>query len=1038
MQQLIEDFKNPPAAYRGKPFWAWNGKLEKEELIRQIHIMKEMGFGGFFMHSRVGLETEYLGDEWFDLINACTDEGTKLGMEAWLYDEDRWPSGTAGGLVTENPAHRMKKLALKMMDGSDFRWHDDWIAAFAASVDGITLHKYRSIDETTPKAQYENETVLAFRIEEMAASSFYNGYTYLDTLSGAATEAFIQITHERYKERCGNRLGTKIAGVFTDEPHRGRLMASFTSGGENEPGLEYTVPWTPLLFGEFEKAFGYDVRQRLPELFLQYKGSPVSQVKWQYVELLQRLFLQHFIVPLHDWCKANDMVLTGHGLQENSLAAQTAMTGSMMRLYEHMGYPGVDVLSEFNRSFWIVKQLSSVARQTGRKWLLSELYGCTGWQMPFAGHKQVGDWQALLGINLRCHHLSWYTMQGEAKRDYPASIFHQSAWWDEYKFVEDYFSRIGLVMSQGASVCETLVIHPVESVWCQVYPGWCDGLAAQDEAVKRLELQFMQLFHWLSGARIDFDYGDEEMMGRMCQVEPTGEGPVLRFGEAIYRQVVVAGMTTIRSSTLALLEQFLHAGGRVIFAGEPPEYMDGVLSGRAAALSRYGISVPFVEADLATVCNEGIRPIVEVTGADGSRMEDIYAQVRRTDDTYIVMLLNVNREQGWEDVHITLHTPGYVEQWDCAKAQRYAASSRRKDVHAFIRDIPAGGELIFVTSADCDESLKPYERKSAPEACEIEGPFDYVLNEPNICVLDLASCRVDGGVWQDEEDILHIDRKLRVRYGLETRGGTMIQPWFEKREPFEVKGEVELKFMFDVAELPDSGLELALEKPDHFEVFLNGTKLQYQIERHDCWIDQCFSKIRIPHESVVQGTNHVLIRTAFHQGIDLEAIYLLGQFGVSLQGTRKTLTRMPAKLEIGDVTKQGFPFYSGKIKYIVDLSKVNRISGDCSIAVPYFGGACVKVFTKDDCGDAAVQMIAWAPYEAELANELGYSSTLSLEISLTRRNTFGPLHQIPLYARAYGPTNFVTEGEHYTKAYQLVPSGLLAAPRIYEKQVKGG
>ena len=36
--------------------------------------MRDMGLGGFFMHSRTGLATEYLGDEWFALTNACADE----------------------------------------------------------------------------------------------------------------------------------------------------------------------------------------------------------------------------------------------------------------------------------------------------------------------------------------------------------------------------------------------------------------------------------------------------------------------------------------------------------------------------------------------------------------------------------------------------------------------------------------------------------------------------------------------------------------------------------------------------------------------------------------------------------------------------------------------------------------------------------------------------------------------------------------------------------------------------------------------------
>ena len=58
----------PEAAYRGKPFWSWNGELAEEELLRQVGYMKEMGFGGFFMHSRTGLITEYLGEEWFRFI----------------------------------------------------------------------------------------------------------------------------------------------------------------------------------------------------------------------------------------------------------------------------------------------------------------------------------------------------------------------------------------------------------------------------------------------------------------------------------------------------------------------------------------------------------------------------------------------------------------------------------------------------------------------------------------------------------------------------------------------------------------------------------------------------------------------------------------------------------------------------------------------------------------------------------------------------------------------------------------------------------
>ena len=69
-----------------------------------------MGFGGFHIHSRTGLASEYLGDEYIRAVSACTDRAAKGGLLSWLYDEDRWPSGFAGGIVTRDVRHRIKRL----------------------------------------------------------------------------------------------------------------------------------------------------------------------------------------------------------------------------------------------------------------------------------------------------------------------------------------------------------------------------------------------------------------------------------------------------------------------------------------------------------------------------------------------------------------------------------------------------------------------------------------------------------------------------------------------------------------------------------------------------------------------------------------------------------------------------------------------------------------------------------------------------------------------------------------------------------------
>lgn len=103
-------FKNPTSEYRGAPFWAWNCELKKDELLWQIEQLKAMGLGGFHMHSRDGMATPYLSDEFMELIESCVDKAEKEGMYAYLYDEDRWPSGSAGGIITKDRKYAQRYL----------------------------------------------------------------------------------------------------------------------------------------------------------------------------------------------------------------------------------------------------------------------------------------------------------------------------------------------------------------------------------------------------------------------------------------------------------------------------------------------------------------------------------------------------------------------------------------------------------------------------------------------------------------------------------------------------------------------------------------------------------------------------------------------------------------------------------------------------------------------------------------------------------------------------------------------------------------
>ncbi len=1037
-RKIYDDFRNPGMEYRGKPFWAWNGKLDKNELLKQIDIIKEMGFGGFFMHSRTGLETEYLGEEWFELINACSDHAKEEGLEAWLYDEDRWPSGSAGGIVTREEKYRASFLQMELY-GKESRKACQWenaVAVFAVTLKEGMLLLEREVEKTT--FLQEEEVLVAFYIKESECREVYNGYTYLDTMQQEAVEKFIEATHEKYAQNCGERLGKDIQGIFTDEPHRGALFSTFSEGREN------AVPFTPGLFETFEERFGYDLKEKLPELFLKTAGSGLSRVTRDYIELCQELFLENFAVPIQSWLRKKNMLFTGHVLHEDSLTAQTAMQGSLMRFYEYMDYPGVDVLSEGNRCYWIVKQVVSVARQLNKKWVLSELYGCTGWQMSLQDYKYAGDWQALFGITLRCPHLSWYTMKGEAKRDYPASIFHQSAWYREYACLEDYFSRIHVLMTEGTADCSLLVLNPIESVWARAYAGAFEVLSARDEEIQRLEKQYTEVFERLVRRRIDFDYGEEDILSRHGRVE----AGVLLVGECSYRKVLIAGMDTMRASTLALLQEFNKQGGQLIFLGEAPKFIDVRPSEKAAELAGKAWQLNW-EEDFEGICASGNE--IGVEGAAGSH---ILAQVRSLAKEKAVFLLNTDRNTSFSNVRIDLGIGNKAELWD-------ARTGERTEVNTFKRD---GRLICFLDFDKAEERLLLIDCREGYRENTDTSSYSYRLEEENICVLDMVTVITPENRVIPRQEVLRADRCLRTEFGYPWRSGEMLQPWYEKKQ-MEVwdkgskdKGnsdkenkdkensdkenkdkenrneeskdkihKITLRYDFYTEILP-AELSVAIESLDKvLKISLNGKEISR--ESTGKWIDICYDRVWIPAEDLSIGENTLELICEYGRTGGIEAVYLLGYFGVSLQeeNRKAVLTELPKTLRIGDITSQGLPFYSGKLSYLAEgIINDSREKGEsresCNgrllVSLGDFGGACVKLIGEEE------KILAFPPFKAEIAG------LREIQLVFTRRNTFGPLHQLPAKAAAYGPDNFMTTGEQWSEGYVLLPQGLFTQPEI--------
>jgi hypothetical protein len=947
-----------------------------------------------------------------------------MDMEAWLYDEDRWPSGAAGGLVTKDPRYRQHRLRVALATPRSFKTRTGLLATFAARI--TPDRRLASVRPLTAKTRPRtDEQVLSFEVVTAPCEDWYNGYTYLDTLSHEAVQKFIDVTHKKYTREIGEHYGPLVPGIFTDEPNYGHVWRDAEPG----PGEKacWTASWTPKLPKVFKQRYGYDISPLLPEVFFDIEGQAVSQPRYHYFDCLTFLFVDAFARQIGQYCDEVGLLHTGHVLAEGSPSSQTNVVGSAMRFYEHMQAPGIDVLREANREYDTAKQCASVAEQTGRRWVLSELYGCTGWQFPFEGHKAVGDWQAALGVNLRCQHLSWYTMAGQAKRDYPASIFCQSPWWELYPTVEDYFARVGVLMSEGRAVRELLVVHPLESTWLCMGAG-----AAQETRRHELDRRLETLRDWLLEANLDFDYGDEEMLARLASVRGKGAAPRLRVGKAEYAAVLVPPTITLRATTVKLLQRFAKAGGAVVMARPVAGFVDAAESNRARTLAARVKEVPFERNALLRALEKPAR-VLSILGQDRCEAAAVLYNLRENGNERYLFVCNTDRKEGTGPLEIVLEDKCEVEEWDPADGSRWKAAFRNPRGRTRIRtELAASGSRLFVLKSKCEKTLTP--RPTLHDVSRLAlkpGTWDIRRAEPNVLVLDRPRFRIGGGNLQGPMEVLKADARIRSALDIPHRGGRMVQPWARKRSRGGPAADVVLEYTFEAETIPGGELALALEQPERFCIRLNGFILDADADA-GWWTDRCLRRIPVDPGFVRRGENVLELMTPFDENTDLEAMFLLGEFGVRVDGTRLTLIRPPRTLHTGDWVTQGLPFYSGAIAYLGEMERPG--GGDrVLLTLPALGGACVRVIVNG----ALAGVIGWQPYEVDLTEHLRPGrNELVVEVVSHRRNSFGPLHHRETVTPWTGPGEFVTQGRDWREDYSLIECGLLADPEIVVRRAK--
>jgi len=1018
---LCELLANPSNEYRSLPFWAWNDALSKDELLFQLNQMQQQGMGGFFIHSREGLETPYLSQSWMDLVSFTMEEAKKLGLETWIYDEDKWPSGSAGGRVAQADTHYVAKVvsiqykqSFEILELQDLYQDPHILALYSYEPEEQQFSLIGEIPKST-------QPLLIARAEASGSSDWYNGSAPTDMMNPEAIAYFLKITHEAYDQALGKFGMNGIAGFFTDEPN---VYDFFTTLDGNRPFL----PWTDTFEKEFLQRRGYGILSVLPHLFLPSESGRV--VRFDYWKTVSELFLDAYTKQVSVWCKNHTTSFTGHFLYENDLGYQIRTSGSIMPHYRYLDIPAIDLLGDQREEYLTVKQCSSVAHQFGKKHVVTETYGCTGWDITFQQQKRLGDWQFVMGVTRRCQHLSLYSITGCRKRDYPPSFNYQSTWWPFLNLLETYFARLSVLTTFGDVLRKILVIHPIGSLWMEsgssidediskieMNMGWLDERLVE---TNRNGSYYNDLAKLLLSHQFDFDFADETILSEDASIRDVS----LLVGNSEYSLVVVPPMKTLYASTAELLVRFANAGGTIIWMQPVPIYLDARPNSSVQKLIHHERSI--------TVINEGAlidqlrrllnRPI-RIENKNHRHVDGFLTMSRQYESITLHVVLNQST-QSHQNVFLNFQQKGSVSEyaiWDNTWKTHSVISAESDTLTISTQWAP---ETLRVFIIDCSKEPNVLQQHKKTyhhphEALHILASMPYrcnvILDSENVLVLDSCSIEADDETDIDTAELWQAQYKLRNQFGFRTihsNGQPQRYTWLPGRKDIHI---CTFNFSFIVEQIPSSPVFLAVEKPEHYTVLCNNQKCNLA---DGYFLDHSIKRFAIPELTI--GVNVIEIKVPYQESTEFEEVYLIGSFSVSPD---RTIGEPVTHLDIGAWDLQGLKHYSGSVTYEFFCNPIPIQQDEVYIKIRSFRGSLVLVVLNDCEPLVILQEDEGLPVGQYLFSDKPNKITLQVVGSLV--NTLGPLHRSARACSRISWEDFRTQGNLYTHWHKTKPMGIL-------------
>ena len=982
-EALSKEFVEPAKEYKTAPFFVLNNVVTREQIDRTLTDWKDKGFGGVFYHPRPGLISEYLSDEWFDLFGYTLEKGKQLGMNTWIYDENSYPSGFAGGHVpAQMPESYNQGIGLRLIKAD--------VLPDTASVFFICM-KEENGKLTDITANIRNEAgktgnYYLFAKTYSPQRAWHGGWSYVDLLASGVTQKFIELTMPGYERVAKSEFGKSMPGWFTDEP---QISAP---GG--------SIRWTPDLFAIFQQTWGYDLKEHLLSLFEEV--GDWKQVRHNYTQTLLQMFIDRWAKPCFEYCKANNLLFTGHYWEHSW--PNMSNGGDNMAMYAWHQMPAIDMLfNNFNDesptaqfgNVRSVKELSSVANQMGYRRTLSETYGGAGWEETFRDFKRLGDWEYALGVNFMNQHLAHFSIAGARKGDYPPDFTDHSPWWPYYKYINMHFARLSMALSAGEQINDVLILEPSSSIW--LYYTYINNNNRNSISQYREIGQAFQTFvTTLEKAQMEYDLGSENIIKDQGRVK----GKKFVVNKRTYSKVVLPPMMeNLDTPTWDLLQKYINNGGTVL-AFSIPNYLDGK---PAPEMEQFFAGKPNVKK-FAALTPDIIRDNFSSPDITFSNFNagNLYHHRRMMADGQVLFLVNSSLEEpvkgnvsltGKDAVELNTLSGEMLDYPETADGNRIRVTF----------DLPPAGSILLYVFNKKQNGFEPPVTVNQYTALNASSPLTAKPDGINMLTVDFCDLQLGGEIFKDQYTYDASDKLFKYHGfsgGNPWNSAVQYKDYIVRQDTFKTGG-CKVTYRFTVAgDFDMSGMQAVVERPHLYKITLNGKEIKP--EPGKWFLDREMGVLAIG-SSVKKGANELTLELSpMKIHAEIEAIYILGNFTV-LPAAKGFVINPPTNTFVtGSWKAQGWPFYNGAVSYTKTFNVANP-SGHYQVNLGTWIGTVATVSVNGQ----QTGIIGFEPYSADVSKFIKQgANTVEVKIVGSNKNLLGPFHATTRNSGTVSPGSF--------------------------------